>query len=217
MASIYIDYENTLCTGTDGLKGVKYLTPEDSLRIYYSQPSRYSYQEKFDEIEKTGCDLEIIKLVKTGKNALDSYIISDVALAFMGGENAVVIVSKDKGYNGLKDYYRLKSKDFKIAISTNIELGLQALEEGERSNRITEAMMKVDLASGYARIVEKRRIKQAIEDAFIGTKHEDSAQDIALYFCDHNFETGIQLYNRTVHKFGKEDGREIFHILKKAI
>lgn len=118
------------------------------------------------------------------------------------------------------DHYKnntIYRKDFKISISTSIELGLQTLDEGERSNRITEAMMKVDLASGYARIAEKRRIKQAIEDAFIGTEHEDSAREIALYFCDHNTETGFRLYNRTVHKFGKKDGNEIFHILKRVI
>ena len=68
MAILMVDYENVL--GTNGLKGVEYLTSKDVLYIFYSQCCGKIRAEYMEAIQNSNCDFFIYKLTNTGKNAL---------------------------------------------------------------------------------------------------------------------------------------------------
>ena len=75
MATILVDYENV--STTDGLKGVEYLNEKDTLIIFYSQCCEKIRAEYIDMIEKSQCEFKTYKLVRSGKNALDFYLIKE--------------------------------------------------------------------------------------------------------------------------------------------
>ena len=66
-----IDFENV---GNEGLRGAQYLLKEDAMTIFFSQACEQIGQGCLRQIMDSFCRLDICKLKKTGKNALDFYI-----------------------------------------------------------------------------------------------------------------------------------------------
>ena len=137
-----IDYENVSYAG---LKGVELLTPQDNLTIFYSQSSKKIERETFQKIIATNCSFDIQKLKAPGKNALDFLIISHIHTLFSnGGEDPIIIISRDKGYNIVKQYWEARNK--RVFMERNICAGIIAAEdETERCQTAQEMLEKVDL------------------------------------------------------------------------
>lgn len=75
MAAILVDYENVCFVG--GLSGVEYLTKDDTLYIFYSEACMKIKKSDFDVITASGCNFQIVKLRRQGRNELDFYIASE--------------------------------------------------------------------------------------------------------------------------------------------
>ena len=108
MATILVDYENVSSSG--GLKGVEYLNEKDTLIIFYSQCCEKIRAEYIEMIEKSRCGFKIYKLSRTGKNALDFYIAVECGFISANGEKQIAIVSKDKGFSAIADFFRIKNE-----------------------------------------------------------------------------------------------------------
>ena len=67
-----VDYENV---GNTGLRGYHYLDTTDQIVVFYSEAKKHMERRTLDDITGSGCVFEICKLIKSGKNALDFYIV----------------------------------------------------------------------------------------------------------------------------------------------
>lgn len=218
VAAILVDYENV--SATDGLKGVEYLNGNDTLIIFYSQCCEKIRAEYIDMIERSHCEFRTYKLARTGKNALDFYIAVECGFLSVKGEKHIVIISKDKGFRAISDYFNIKTELEEITVRTapNIENALVAintLENNERKKSINEKSKMLNIATEQVRIEERRTFVHAIEKIFEGTKYEDKTDKILRFVEGHESESLKFLYTGSLQEFGREDGRAIYRILKK--
>ena len=159
MATILVDYENV--STTDGLKGVEYLNENDTLIIFYSQCCEKIRAEYIEMIEKSQCDFKTYKLARTGKNALDFYIAVECGVLGSRGENQISIISKDKGFGAVSDFFRIQEEldGVTVRVASNIENALVALnapEDEVRKLLIKEKTRTLSIDAEQARIMEHR-------------------------------------------------------------
>ena len=135
MATVLVDYENVYAA--NGLKGVEYLNDTDTLCIFYSHSCAKIRCDYMEIIEKSGCVFRTYKLVKAGKNALDFYIASECGALSQSGETQIAIVSNDKGFAAVSDFFKIKEdkEEIKIVTAPNIEMALIFFSDAENANR----------------------------------------------------------------------------------
>ena len=149
MAIILIDYENI--TECAGLKGYQWLNKNDRVIVFYSEFKSKLRKNIFDHL-KNYSEIECIKLKAKGKNGLDFYIASELGL-LCGTDPKLqaVIVSNDKGFNAVIDFWNLERNTIqgrKIVLADSIETGLVQLdapEDHKRRSEIHHSMTYVDL------------------------------------------------------------------------
>ena len=93
------------------------------------------------EIKESGCEFRVIKLKGTGKNALDFYIAAECGIISERGENEIAIISNDKGFQAVIDFFGADQNANRIQIvkAGNIENALtlfHAPEDAERRKKI---------------------------------------------------------------------------------
>ncbi len=220
MAAVLVDYENVW--GAHGLKGAEYLDAEDILYIFYSQCCGKIRAEYMDAIKQTECDFRIYKLANTGKNALDFYIASECGVLSQSGETQIVIVSNDKGFKAVTDFFQLKEGAGKtnVVIASNIENGLMALNSSEnyaRRQELQDRSRMLDIAVEHARYTERNSLKNRLNTAFLGTEYEHMISRIFVYAEDNQNVAPRQLYTGSLHLFGRRNGTAIYQILKTVV
>ena len=220
MAAVLVDYENVW--GAHGLKGVEYLDTDDILYIFYSQCCGRIRAEYMDAIRQTECDFRIYKLANSGKNALDFYIASECGVLSQSGESQIVIVSNDKGFKAVEDFFKLKKGAGKtnVVIASNIENGLIALNTADNAARRQELQDRsrmLDIAVEHARYTEHNTMKNRLKSAFLGTEYEHMISQIFAYAEDNQNAAPRQLYTGSLHLFGRRKGTAIYQILKTVI
>ena len=220
MASILVDYENV--SSTDGLKGVEYLNANDTLIIFFSQCCEKIRAEYIDMIEKSKCEFKTYKLVRTGKNALDFYIAVECGILGVQGEKQISIISKDKGFGAVADFFRINSEleDVKVCMASNIENALVTLntpEDEERKKLIKEKTRTLSIDVEQARIKEYKAFIEKITNAFEGTEYEEKTDRIIRFIEERGDKSPRLLYTGSMHEFGREDGRAIYQMLKNVI
>ena len=220
MAMILVDYEN-VCT-TDGLKGVEYLNENDTLIIFYSQCCEKIRAEYIDMIEESRCEFKSYKLARTGKNALDFYIATECGCLSAGGEKQISIISRDKGFSAIVDFFHIKSKveGVMVHIAPNIEKALLALnepEDAERKNLIKEKSRSLNIDAEQARIRARKEFVNKIIKIFEGTEYEKKTDNILKFMDEWDMKTPKILYTGSMREFGREDGRAIYRMLKNVV
>ena len=220
LATILVDYENV--STTDGLKGVEYLNETDTLIIFYSQCCEKIRAEYIEMIEKSECDFKTYKLARTGKNALDFYIAVECGVLGSRGENQISIISKDKGFGAVSDFFRIQEElgGVTVRVASNIENALVALnapEDEVRKLLIKEKTRTLSIDAEQARIMEHRAFIEKITQAFEGTEYEDKTEKIIRFIEGREAKTPRLLYTGSMHEFGREDGRAIYQVLKQVV
>ena len=157
MAPILVDYENVV--GTNGLKGVDALQKEDVFIIFYSSCCGKIRSEYMQEIKSSGCEFRIIKLKGTGKNALDFYIATECGIASEKGEKQLAIISNDKGYQAVMDFFevRKETQDIQVIRAGNVETALTMLETVENAGRKEELLNRMEMVELETEYVEWKR------------------------------------------------------------
>ena len=220
MATILVDYENV--STTDGLKGVEYLNENDTLIIFYSQCCEKIRAEYIEMIEKSQCEFKTYKLARTGKNALDFYIAVECGVLGSRGEKQISIISKDKGFGAVSDFFRIQTElnGVAVRVASNIEnalISLNAPEDEERRKLIKEKTRTLSIDAEQARIKEYRAFVEKITKAFEGTEYEEKTERIVRFIEERGEKTPRLLYTGSMHEFGREDGRAIYQVLKSVI
>lgn len=220
MATFLVDYENVHTNY--GLKGVEYLTEKDVLCMFYSQCCNKIRTDIMTDIKNSGCKVHSYKLLKTGKNALDFYIASECGIVSNQGEKHIVIVSRDKGFQAVVDFFRVRKDELKTEVVTasNIENGIIALhgpEDKERREEIKKKVKMLDLENECIKYKEQIEYQTKIIQAFQGTKYEFMLDKILKVLGSNRTVSKKDLYTGSLHYFGRNNGTEIYHLLKEVV
>ena len=209
-----IDYENVR---EAGLSGVEHLCDTDALTIFYSASCDKVSKGVMDSILKSGCRFMAVRLKRTGKNALDFYIVSQIGELFGEGfEGKVVVVSRDKGYIAMKDYWAGRGiPESRILLKATVKDGIVAANENSaRCRQICGDSAQLSIGQEYARYQEREHLKKKIENIFAGTEYEESIMRIFELTEEEKKAKG--LYIGSLKRFGKADGTKIYRVLKQA-
>lgn len=219
MAVIMVDYENV--GAAHGMHGVEYLTNRDILYIFYSQCCAKMRAEDLYAIYESGCQFYAYKLLNAGKNALDFYIATQVGACFeMDRGVNIAIISNDKGFAAVADFCKIKEEFRKgcIVTASNIATGLMNLNDpNDKKRRATLAYKAkmLDLGEEYAKYVQRNEFRIKLRTAFAGTCYEGVTEQIIELFEGETTDSLRALYMEALRRFGRADGREIYHILKQ--
>lgn len=220
MPTILVDYENV--NGSNGLKGADVLCSNDTLIIFYSGSCgkiRYDYMQ---EIKESGCEFRIVKLKGKGKNALDFYIAAECGIISERGENQIAIISNDKGFQAVIDFFAVdkKAKRVQIVKAGNIENALTLFhspEDAERRKILQDRKLLLSLEAESARIEEQNKIKKELKSLLVGTEYEVKTAEIIDFMSAKRKQGKKAVYTGALHEFGREDGRAIYHLLKNRL
>ena len=214
MVHFMIDWENIQ---HNGLRGSRYLNPSDNITIFYSKACNRIEQGDLQGILQSGCTLELCRLVNPGKNALDHYISSRIGSLFGGGYlGNVAIISRDKGFRAIQDYWKHCVKPSRnIVIRPNIESGIVSLNENtERCRQIQQEMQVVNLEKEFEKYKEEQRIRSELKKLFADTDYQESVH-LIMDIVKNNKNLSKIVYLNTLKQFGKKDGLEIYRRLRQ--
>jgi len=206
-----VDFENTTC---HGLKGTKYLQKEDKLDIFFSQCCSNIEMEYWEEIMEAGCELHIFKLEKPGHNALDFYIATHIGELFGSGcFCTIAIVSKDKGFAAVRDYWQKAEKGRKIILKPNIEQCILSAGEPSERRKVIQARKKIlSLENEYKKYSAHQRWTGSLQEVFGDALTSLEIETLAVLL-----EKGMPsraLYLNLLQQFGRERGLEVYRKCK---
>lgn len=222
MAAFLVDYENV--SANNGLKGAEHLLPTDKLIIFYSQCCGKIRTDNMSVIQESGCRFRIHKLLRTGKNGLDFYIASECGILAQSGEKQIVIVSNDKGFNAVIDFFHTRETEQKalteVVAASNIENGILLLHvetDRVRREKIKKNTTMLDLGAEYEKYKVHAEFRRKIEEALEGTRYEEMTDRIIALVGGENRMTHKEIYTEAMHCFGREQGREVYRLVKKTV
>lgn len=209
-----IDYENVR---NPGLLGTDALLSNDHLILFYSSAVPTAQSRYLEEIKASRCDFQICRLKKTSKNGLDFYIATRLGEIFGAGyTGTAVIVSKDEGFQAVRDYWTLVApKPRRVFLSESIERGIiSANLNDQRCHRVRERLKVVDIGAFYAAYQENLRLSKILEDALAGTSYLSRTGDIQAILK--KGKTAKVIYLDMLRHFGRKDGLEVYRRLKSC-
>ncbi len=213
MIYFMIDLENT---HSAGLRGAEYLCPQDNITFFFSQNSKNVAYGKLRKIFESGCKIDICKLVRSGKNALDFYIAGKIGELYGSGyQGDVAIVSKDKDFRAVCDYWsQCANPSRNVVMRQNIEESIIALNENsQRRHHIQKELQSADLEETYQRFLEERRIYRALHQVCGSAEYADKL-NLMMDFVSANGVTGRGIYLTALKIFGRTKGLELYRTLK---
>lgn len=136
MTTYLIDYENV-----KNLKGIKELSADDRVVIFYSDKANSLTFETHREILSSAAQIEYKFVTVGSQNALDFQLSS--YLGYLINTDAdtnrkYVIVSQDKGFKFVASFWE-SEKNLKIALNTNLG-GTQQISESENVEPVKQAL-----------------------------------------------------------------------------
>lgn len=222
MAAFLIDYENV--NAKNGLDGAEYLKESDRIIIFYSQCCSKIRQDYIDIIRGSGCEFGIHKLLKTGKNGLDFYIASECGMLVQKGETQIVIVSNDKGFEAVSDFFRTRETEdgsmAEIVTAPNIERGLLALHDfndKKRREQIQKNVNMLDISAEYEKYQAQVRFLRKVEQALKGTEYESMTERVLELVGEQTKTDRKVIYTGALRCFGRKQGTEVYRLVKEAI
>ena len=216
MSVILVDYENT---GHLGLNGVEYLKEEDILVVFYSDPNIRTRRENLILIEESGCVFRTCKLIRAGKNYLDRYIDVAVGEYYQKGEREIAIISKDKGYQAVMDYFSAMGVDtLRIVRSKDIESALcnfvDSEVDKERRDLISFRRTQVNIEEYSIRMDERNAIIAGIKEELSKSPYWYRTKDVCEFATNQTFPGRKAMYTNALKSFGREEGIVIYNILR---
>lgn len=143
---VLVDFENTHQSGFDGYE---YLNERDTLVVYYSDENSALPRGMVDDLKRRSVNVKMVKLLKQHSNALDMYIASTTGMYLESGEK-ICIVSKDKGYAAVRDFWH-SLRGAEILLGETIEeCFLHSVQnDDERIRSAKERYQKVQITQAF--------------------------------------------------------------------
>lgn len=158
-----VDYENT---GMKGIKGIEKLEETDEIYIFYSFKSNNISWDCFKKLQNLKSKLELMEVKVGTKDALDFQLIS--FLGYLVGKDKnnelnFIVISEDKGYDFVSDFWREKFNLKNIFRCENIELSKQEILISEENKlkklfqNLGERISDTDFKNVYTMIKEEKK------------------------------------------------------------
>ena len=207
---LLVDVENVRDAG---FSGVEWLTPEDGLVIFYSTCCEKIQRSIMETVEMTGCYVDAVKLERTGKNALDFYIASYIAELASGSScDEIAVISKDRGFQAVLDYWKWRKPWLKIHFTTNIMYALfEEYKPSARKDDVHKAMERIPFQSSALRIKRRNWLRQELS---IRLDPEINFDIWVLVDSLMECTPGRQTYLSLMHQYGIENGLIIYQAVK---
>lgn len=204
-----VDYENT---NYYGIIGAELLTKEDTIIIFHNNTQVMS-----KKMIKTlnSCQIETICLQNQGKNGLDFYIVATVG-EYLGKnkEEEIAIISKDAGFEAIKDFCKMKYKK-DICIASNICTAIYLKDKKIK----TETYYKA--STNQNQNIKISGLKNHIKQNIIQKENDDICKAAKISPNNHLLEeyksvsTAFELYNKLRKIYGNVQGIAIYNNLKE--
>ena len=215
MIHFMVDFENV---GNRGLQGIEYLNADDALTMFYSQSCTKLQNGFFTQIVKSGAELNICKLHNQGKNGIDFYIASKIGEVLGNGyKGTVAIVSSDKGFRAVQDYWKhCVDGCHNIILKHNIEQCIvSSNENSERRHFIQEKIRYVDIETAYEDYKKKTRIHNELSILFSKEQCKTIIESVTNIMKEDGSKRTI--YLNILKHFGRKNGLLIYRRIQELI
>lgn len=176
MNLIFVDYENV---SIKGLSGIENLGEDSIVYLFYSENTAHLPMTTVAALNSSNAEVRYI-LTKVGKNALDFTLSSVLGFVIKERfhEDTFYIVSKDKGFDVLVDYWKGNKVTVKVVTS------LAQISSKKKSTRSAQAQngndkLKQSMSSkvGIALRGEDKELKAHVVDIIIKCKSKRAVQN----------------------------------------
>lgn len=214
MRLFYIDYENVM---DSGLNGIAKLTSSDVVKIFYSEDAQrmsFGTHRRIIESQASFSYQKISPDLKTVKNALDVLILQDLESTMKTDKSSdYYIVSKDNDFDGFIEE-KIKKK-YKIKRITEVCQG-SVIKENDKSSKSNNS--KNADKKKKEELEEARRKKEQVIRSHIGKylkEYKEWKEDIVEAYMESSSRQ--ELNNRLQQTFENEAVSEILSALKNII
>lgn len=209
----FVDYENV---GSLGFRGAEYLSSEDEVVLFYSKTCQTLERGVLNRLYDSGCDFSLCKLERTGHNALDFYITSHIGEVLGKGYDGVIaIVSHDKGFRAIYDYWKARNPGMTIVCKQDIiHCILSSNENSIRRKQISTELAMEDVEKDFARFERRALLRTSLEEELGGSDREWHMDELAKSLVQR--QVGRETYLSLMREYGIQDGQAIYRALKKV-
>ncbi|MDR1508407.1 MAG: hypothetical protein LBS53_02070, partial [Synergistaceae bacterium] len=119
MAYYLIDYENVHQSGLDGMGS---LSADDSIVVFFGNKTPNVPMEVLHGLVNTRAVVSLKNLKKTANNYLDFQLATHLGAAIAGNPDVkeYYIISKDKDYEAVIDYWKARDRGVSVAIFASV-------------------------------------------------------------------------------------------------
>lgn len=215
-----IDLENV---HNAGMRGVELLDQNDTVVLFFSGSCRMMESGVFEELVGSGCNIDLVELKQSGKNALDFYIATYVGEIFGKNDDIKLlsIVSNDKGYSAIRDFWSSRKSNPRTVVvrGSLIQCISAAKENNYRTARATSDITMIDIAKAYSetyfgegRGVTKKRFN-VFKNVIGGFVDADHLKRLVQMVDDR--VPRLDIYHYLVKSYGRDKGLKCYNLLKK--
>lgn len=209
----FIDYESV---GSKGLEGIKKLSNKDYVYIFYTDNAK---KTTFDIFAEHGNAFLDVKKVPPGDQSLDKHLLA--YLGYLIGKNGnkkteYVIVTKDKGYNNVKDFLQEQCGEMCLSSirSTIATVGNVQNEDIKQDVKKITTVSKIDSTK---KTKLNQQVQQALSSSEIEYKKEainEVAKAVTSLYGKENFMNDV---HNALRKMYPEDYLDVYADIKPVI
>ena len=160
-----VDYENV---NAKGLAGVDGLSENDVVCIFYSKNADSITFDLHRQLNESKANISIQKVDVGLRNALDFQLAS--YLGYVIRENmdiacAYYVVTKDRGYESLVNYW--KKRNVPIQLAVDVTGQSEQSEQVKLENQVAELIDDQTIVSEVAKLIRDYKTKQGLNNALM--------------------------------------------------
>jgi hypothetical protein len=219
MSIYYIDYENV---HEKGMKGIEKLGKSDTVCLLYSETAQSLTIDTMAGLTASGVNILYFKCMNTGKNYLDFQLSTVCGLmAGRGADADFVIVSEDKGFASLVDFwngqtyfgrkYTCRQQSAIEAPEKKAEKKAEKKENGKGVKKSKNSKGGLLQQRGISSIAEstRKRVRAAVKDQELKPTEYTLIYNIMLKAtAESDFK------NRLMQGLGKDRGEKTYESVK---
>lgn len=228
-----VDYENT---DVSGLLGLQDLTEEDKVVIFYSEKSKRVDFSIVSILTSMKADFELVGGQKSAPNYMDFWIVCECAKTFFKeGIEDIAIISKDKGYISVQDYFKRMNKDIILSMDIDSVIkrnkkknivkpvdtvnvpkeNISSVNKSNNKNKKNKQKDNVQVLSqkSYYKkmsVDQMNELRLLIEDVSTG----DDFNQKVFTAVEKNQKPGM-LHFSLVESLGRKDGEKVFRMIEE--
>ena len=199
MATYLIDYENV---HQNGLNGIEKLTEADSLIIFVGNTTNEVPVETVTAMLRTPAQIQLKKLKRTAKDYLDFQLATCIGgLVERGEDKNFCIISNDRGFKAVIDYWQTNKPSVTIELRNVISLDSASKEEVSSAPSAAPAK-KLDAAT-------KKTIRGLVKAENLSPANHTSIYNLFL-----NENQKQTLHTGLVRLFEQKKGTRLYKLLR---